>query len=57
MLFNLILSDRIDFAAKDILGTALEYQFNEDQSTSSAILGNLYKKTVIDRTLSLMENS
>lgn len=37
MLYNLILSERIDFAAKNILGTALEYQFNEDQSTPSHI--------------------
>lgn len=27
-LFQLILSDKISFTTKDILGTALEYQFN-----------------------------
>ena len=47
MLFNLITGESIDFACKDLLSTALEYQFNEDQE-------NKYRKITIDKVLNMM---
>ena len=54
MLFHLITSDDIDFACKDLLSSALEYQFNEDQCIFLTKIENRYRQMVMDKVMNMI---
>lgn len=44
MLLGLMMGQKLDYACKDLLGSALEYQFIEDQADQ-------YRKMAVERAL------
>lgn len=45
------MGQQLDFASKDLLGTALQYQFIEDQSNFEVKSDDIYRKNTVEKAL------
>ena len=46
-----MMGEKLDYASKDLLGSALEYQFIEDQGTLLDISADQYRKIAVEKAL------